>query len=104
MSSLDTFVLAQSLIKGLSLCTLQPHEPGNGYLHVCADMLAGGAVMLTSHDIPDEDEDNALGMTTAHIELSPDGWRTLVEMFALRRPEAFEQIVIRWRAFKEARG
>ena len=104
MSSLDTFVLAQSLIKGLSLCTLQPHEPGNGYLHVCADVLPGNAIILTSHAIPDEDQENTLGTTTADIELSPDGWRTLVEMFALRRPEAFEQIVIRWRAFKELRG
>ena len=107
MNNPDTFVLGQARMRELSLCTVQSYAPGAGYRQVCAEVLpgyAGHALVLTSHDVPDEDQADALGAATAHIELSPDGWRTLVEMFALRRPEAFEQIVARGRALKEARG
>jgi hypothetical protein len=38
----------------------------------------------------------------AHIELTAEGWRTLVELFALRRSEAFGQTVAKWQAFREA--
>jgi hypothetical protein len=38
----------------------------------------------------------------AHLTLTPDGWTTLVELFALRRPDAFARVVAKVEALRAA--
>ena len=73
----------------LHTCSLQPYTEEDDAVY--ATMLPHGDVLLVAHGEPTPDTDS-LGDAVCDITLTADGWTTLIEMYALRRPEAFAQV------------